>query len=175
MSNARPPLVHDPKVISAVLELRERGLSHEAIAAQVGIGKTTVGRILDQAGLRGVPTGLCRHGHRLEGDNLRLARDGNRGCRACKLERDRRWRRARGIVPREEYIGSAASSKNASHAARARQASAARVSPPKIPMEVRLVWTNAKPGSAIRRLFPTTADLARAAWDPHRETLVRAA
>jgi hypothetical protein len=32
----------------------------------------------------------CKHGHPLDGDNLMVARDGHRICRACRYRRVRR-------------------------------------------------------------------------------------
>jgi hypothetical protein len=46
---------------------------------------------------------------------------------------------------------------------------------PKIPFEVHQAWSQAKPGSMIRRLFPRPQDLKKAVWDPETQTLRREA
>jgi len=35
----------------------------------------------------------CRHGHELSGNNLYIRPDGDRGCRVCRLDADKRYRK----------------------------------------------------------------------------------
>ena len=44
----------------------------------------------------------CQNGHHLSGDNLYISKTGQRGCRICRSEKLKAWRRKHGLVERPE-------------------------------------------------------------------------
>ena len=85
-----------------------------------------------------------------------------------KRARSARYRRKRGQVAVDVYLARR-------RAQSEKKRLEAKPEPPKVPFEVRECWAKAAPGSMIRRLFPTTADLKNAEWDPYNQTIRRRA
>lgn len=93
--------------------------------------------------------------------------------RAAKRAADARYRRKRGQT-KMDFDRSAFMSKLWAER-RASRPAVVKVEKPKIPFEIHQAWSRAKPGSIIRRLFPSPKDLKNAVWDAERQTLRRAA